>query len=317
MNENMLSLADRAMLPAADIRPHRRYGEITGRHRNTNLRIVSGPPVSPRWSGRSTGAALTETYLMTRRILMRLPRQPDIIAYSIIQPALFTLAMVYLFANAIKLPGGGSYTEFVIGGLLAQTVAFAAASTSGAIAQELEENTIDRLRTLPVARSTVLAGFTNAGLLKTFITVLVTISCGFAVGWRIHNGIGSALLSVGILLIFGLAMSWVGALIGVCTKSPEAAAGAGTIWLFPVIYLSNALAPVQSMPVWVQYAAEWNPVSAVGTASRQLFGNPATPVVHHTWMTDYPIAMSLVWSCVILFVAAPLCVRKFMRATSR
>ncbi|WP_242606163.1 ABC transporter permease [Frankia sp. Cppng1_Ct_nod] len=254
---------------------------------------------------------------MTRRILMRLPRQPDIIAYSIIQPALFTLAMVYLFANAIKLPGGGSYTEFVIGGLLAQTVAFAAASTSGAVAEELKHKTIDRLRTLPVAPSTVLAGFTNAGLLKTLITILVTISCGFAVGWRAHNGIGGALLSIGILLVFGLAMSWLGALIGVCTKSPEAAAGAGTIWLFPVIYLSNALAPVQSMPVWVQYVAEWNPVSAVGTASRQLFGNPATPVVHHTWMTDYPIAMSLVWSFMVMLITVPLCVRKFMRATSR
>ncbi|WP_239334507.1 ABC transporter permease [Frankia sp. CiP3] len=312
MSDNVL-----ALLHGGVPRAHHEDSSAAGRYRSIKLGLTGGSHNGPPWYGRRAGTALIDVYLLTKRILMRLPRQPDIIAYSIIQPALFTLAMVYLFSNAIHLPGGGSYTEFVIGGLLAQTVVFTAASTSGAVAIEIDENTIDRLRTLPVARSTVLAGFTNAGLIKTFMTVLVTISCGFTVGWRIHAGIASAFVAIFLLLFFGLAMSWVGALIGVTASSPEAAAGAGTIWLFPVIYLSNALAPVQSMPVWVQYIAEWNPVSAIATACRQLFGNPAIPVVHHTWMTEYPITMSFVWSLSIMLIAVPLSVRKFMRATSR
>ncbi len=263
------------------------------------------------------GTQLADIWILTKRIVMRLRRRPDVIVYSFIQPALFTLATVFVFAGAIKLPGGGSYAEFAICGMLAQTIVLATSHTACALALDIHDKVLDRLRILPVARSSILAGFTNAGLMHSLITVLITIGCGYLAGWRAHNGIGSAAAAIALLLLFGLAMSWLGALIGVSVSSPEAAAGAGSIWLFPFMYLSNALAPVQSMPVWVQYVAEYNPVSAIASACRQLFGNPAPPAVHQTLVTDHPIATSIVWSLAIIAAVMPLSIRKFMAAASR
>lgn len=281
----------------------------------------AAPTVRPRRRNRhrarsSLATTLTETWVLTQRILKRLPRLPDIIVYNGISPAMFTLALAYVFGGAMNLPDGVSYRQFLIGGMLAQTVANAAAATAAGLALEMSDIVVHRLRTFPIARPTVIVGFTNAGVLQVFFTVLVTIGCGFAIGWRIHTGPGEVLAAMAILALFGIAMSWVGAFIGVWVSSPPAANGASTLWLFPFTYVSNAFAPVQSMPTWLQYVAELNPVSAVAAACRELFGNPRTPVVHHFWVTDHPLAMSIIWPLLILLVIVPLTLRKFEYRTS-
>ncbi|WP_131785989.1 ABC transporter permease [Protofrankia symbiont of Coriaria ruscifolia] len=292
---------------------------VAGRHRSTRSHHVTRSWAGPGKLERITPVTfLIDVYLLTRRLLMRMPHQPDLIVYSIVQPAIFTLAMIYLFGKAIALPGGANYTDFVIAGLLAQTVVMGAASaTSGGIAFELSQKTIDRLRTLPLSRLSILAGCTNAGVIRAFITVFVTTVCGLVAGWRAQAGLGGALLAFLILLLFGLAMSWVGALIGVSVSNPEVAAGAGTVWLFPVMYLSNALTPVSAMPGWLQPVAGWNPLSAVTTACRQLFGNPTAFGVENIWPADHPILASVSWSLAIMLVTVPLTVWKFVRWTSR
>jgi ABC transporter DrrB family efflux protein len=259
---------------------------------------------------------LIDVHMLTVRLLMRMRRETDQLVYGIVQPAVFTLMLTYVLGNAVKLPPGTRYADYAISGLLAQTVVTTAIVTATAVAYELSEKMIDRLRTLPVSRLSILASCTNASLVRSLITVVVTAVCGFAAGWRTHNGAGGLFAAFVVLLLFGLAMGWLGALIGVSVSSPQAAAGAGTVWLLPIMYVSNALVPVDSMPGWLQPVAEWNPMSAVTTASRQLFGNPAAPGAEGIWPTEHPVMVSLSWSLVIILVTAPIAVKKFLRHTA-
>ncbi|MEH0581034.1 ABC transporter permease [Streptomyces sp. B21-108] len=287
--------------------------DVTARHE----RVL---PVMPSRDGKHPKAPsvefLFDVHMLTMRLLMRMRRQTDQLVYGVVQPAVFTLMLTYVLGNAVKLPPGTRYADYAISGLLAQTVVTTAIVTATAVAYELSEKMIDRLRTLPVSRLSILASCTNASLVRSSITVVVTAACGFAAGWRTHSGAGGLLAAFLVLLSFGLAMSWLGALIGVSVSGPQAAAGAGTVWLLPIMYVSNALVPVRSMPGWLQPAAEWNPMSAVTTASRQLFGNPAVPGTEDIWPTEHPVMMSLVWSLVIILVTAPVAVKKFLRHTS-
>lgn len=260
----------------------------------------------------------TDVYLLTRRLLTRMARQPDLIVYSIIQPAIFALGLVILFGKTVALPDGTDYANFVVAGLLAQNVVLTAASAASIeIALELRNNTINRLRTLPLSRLSILAGCTSIGIVRAMITVFVTSMCGLLVGWRPQAGIGRIALAYGVLLLLSLALSWLGALIGVSVRSPEAAAGAGTVWLFPVIYLSNAVVPVSGLPDWLKLFAEWNLVSAAATTCRKLFGNPTLSGTGHVWPSDHPVAASLMWSLAIILASAPVAVWKFMRVASR
>jgi ABC-2 type transport system permease protein len=263
-----------------------------------------------------TVAALQDGLVLTKRSLLRIPRVPEALVFATIQPILFVVLFAYVFGSAIPLPNGGNYKEFLIPGIFVQTVAFATATTAVGLAEDISKGLVDRFRSLPIARSAVLVGRTTADLVLNLFVIFVMTVCGLLVGWRIHSNVADAALAYLLIALFSLAMSWVGALIGLSVRSPEVASSAGIIWLFPVTFVSNAFVPTQGMPDWLRVIAEWNPISAFCAAARVLFGNP-NPFVGDSLPARHPVLMSWVWLVVLFVVFVPLAVRRYRVATSR
>ncbi|MET7277120.1 ABC transporter permease [Kribbella sp. NPDC005582] len=265
------------------------------------------------------GRALSDAGILAWRSLKRIPRTPDMLIYATIQPIMFVLLFAYVFGNAIPIPGfpgARAYREFLMSGIFAQTMAFAVASASVGLADDMSKGLIDRFRSLPMARSGVIAGRVIGDLVFNTFVMIVMVICGFIVGWRWHNGFGQALAAFAILLLFAFAMLWVGALIGLSVGGPEVAASAGLIWLFPLTFLSNAFVPTPNLPSGLQPVAEWNPISAIVAACRHLFGNPSPFASPEGFPAQHPVLLSLLWCLAIILVFAPLAVRKYRSATS-
>ncbi|HEY7176509.1 MAG TPA: ABC transporter permease, partial [Micromonosporaceae bacterium] len=197
----------------------------------------------------------------------------------------------------------------------AQTVTFATAGAGAGIADDMHKGVIDRFRSLPMTRGAVLTGRTIADLVQTTLTVLVLTVVALLVGWRIHNGIPKAIGAFALLLLLGYAFSWIGALIGLSVRTPEAATSGGLIWLFPVTFVSIAFVSAAQMTPWLRHVAEWNPFSATVQASRVLFGNPGVSS-SDAWPMQHPVLASVAWSLVILLIFRTLAVRKYRSATA-
>ncbi|MFF8773813.1 ABC transporter permease [Kitasatospora sp. NPDC015120] len=263
---------------------------------------------------RGVAAVLHDSWVVARRNLRRMTRIPEIVVFGLMQPVMFVLLFSYVMGGAIKIPGSESsssaYIQFLMAGIFAQTVTFAVAGASAGIAEDMSKGLVDRFRSLPMARSAVLVGRTLADLCQTAFTLVVLAVVAVLVGWRIHEGVLSALGAFGLLLLLGYAFSWIGALIGLSVRSPEAATSAGLIWLFPLTFISNAFVPVSSMPGWLQAIAYWNPFSATVQACRNLFGNQVGPV-DDVWPMQHAELVSVLWSVVITAVFSWLAVRKY------
>ncbi len=265
------------------------------------------------------GRAVSDAGILAWRSLKRIPRTPDMLVYATIQPIMFVLLFAYVFGNAIPIPGfpgARAYREFLMSGIFAQTMAFAVASASVGLADDMSKGLIDRFRSLPMARSGVIAGRVIGDLVFNAFVMLVMVICGFIVGWRWHNGLGQALAAFAVLLLFAFAMLWVGALIGLSVGGPEVASSAGLIWLFPLTFLSNAFVPTPNLPGALQPVAEWNPISSIVAACRHLFGNPSPFASPDGFPAQHPVWLSLIWCTLIIAVFAPLAVRKYRSATS-
>ncbi|WP_051966720.1 ABC transporter permease [Kitasatospora mediocidica] len=262
-------------------------------------------------------AMLHDSWVVAKRNLRRMTRIPEIVVFGLMQPVMFVLLFSYVMGGAIQIPMAGAsssiYTQFLMAGIFAQTVTFAVAGASAGIAEDMTKGLVDRFRSLPMTRSAVLVGRTLADLVQTAFTLLVLALVALAVGWRIHNGIPRMLAAFALLLLLGYAFSWIGALIGLSVRSPEAATSAGLIWLFPLTFISNAFVPISSMPHWLQPIAYWNPFSATVQACRNLFGNQIGPV-DSSWPMQHAIVVSIGWSLVILAVFSWLSVRKYRSA---
>jgi ABC-2 type transport system permease protein len=187
------------------------------------------------------------------------------------------------------------------------------AGASAGIAEDMTKGLVDRFRSLPMTRSAVLVGRTLADLVQTAFILVVLALVALLVGWRIHHGVLSALGGFALLLLLGYAFSWIGAVIGLSVRSPEAATSAGLIWLFPLTFVSNAFVPVESMPSWLQPIAYWNPFSATVQAVRSLFGNQVVPVPS-AWPMQHAALVSVGWSVIIMVVFSWLSVRKYRSA---
>ncbi|MFE2109549.1 ABC transporter permease [Kitasatospora sp. NPDC059463] len=263
---------------------------------------------------RGVDAVLHDSWVVARRNLRRMTRIPEIVVFGLMQPVMFVLLFSYVMGGAIRIPGSESsssaYIQFLMAGIFAQTVTFAVAGASAGIAEDMSKGLVDRFRSLPMARSAVLVGRTLADLCQTAFTLVVLAVVAVLVGWRIHEGVLSALGAFGLLLLLGYAFSWIGALIGLSVRSPEAATSAGLIWLFPLTFISNAFVPVSSMPGWLQAVAYWNPFSATVQACRNLFGNQVGPV-DDVWPMQHAELVSVLWSVVITAVFSWLAVRKY------
>jgi len=223
--------------------------------------------------------------------------------FSSIQPVMFVLLFRYVFAGAIKVPTG-DYVDYLMPGIFVQTSLFGGASTAVGLATDLQGGIIDRFRSLPMARSAVLAGRTLADLVRNVFVVLLMVGVGLLVGFRFHGSIGTDLGGLALVLLFGYAFSWVFVAVGLYVKDPETAQVAGFLPLFPLVFASSAFVPVGSMPGWLQAFANVQPVSVSVDAVRALLSGGA--VEHWLWQ-------SLAWSIGILIFFAIVGVRQYRK----
>ncbi|MEV7612429.1 ABC transporter permease [Streptomyces sp. NPDC089799] len=264
--------------------------------------------------------SLGDSLVITKRNLIRMSRIPEMIIFGLIQPVMFVVLFSYVFGGSISVGGSTSpaaYREFLMAGIFAQTVTFATAGAGAGIADDMHKGLIDRFRSLPMARGAVLTGRTLADLVQTALTVAVLAVVALIVGWRTHTSVGEVLGGFALLMLMGYAFSWIGALIGLSVRTPEAATSGGLIWLFPLTFISNAFVPSDNMPSFLQTVAEWNPFSATVQATRELFGNlPPGYQAPDAWPMQHPVIASAVWSVLIIVAFRTLAVRKYRSATA-
>jgi ABC transporter DrrB family efflux protein len=261
--------------------------------------------------------AMRNTLVLARRGVARIIREPSQLLDVTVQPLIFVLLFVYVFGSAIKVPGGGNYHEYLIGGMFGMALVGTAQGTAVGVSTDMATGLTDRFRSLPIARAAVLAGRVMADLLTEVIAIAVLVITGLAVGWRIHNGVGHALMAFGLCLLIAFAMTWAGACAGMLVKNPEAAAAVGFIFFLPLVFVSNTFVPTQGMPAWLRVVAEWNPVSAVASACRNLFGNPNPSATVPVWPMQHPELATVLWSIGLIVVFAPLAVHLYGRKSLR
>lgn len=258
---------------------------------------------------------LDDVSTLTLRNLVHIAREPLRLSDVTIQPVLFTLLFVYVFGAGVTLPGGGDYANFAIAGLLAMNLTTSAIGTAVGLGADIGSGAIDRFRTLPMWRPAVLVGRSLTDLMTAALCAAIVIATGLVVGWRPHDGIVSVLGGLGLFMLFSYALSWGCACLGIVSKDPESAQGLGLVILFPLAFVSNAMVPTQRMPALLRTIADWNPVSAVTTACRQLFGNPNPSASLHVWPMQHAVLASLLWSLLLLALFAPLAAALYRRRT--
>ena len=260
---------------------------------------------------------LSDGWVTTKRNVLKIRRVPDILVFTLIQPIMFVLLFTNVYAGVIDIPGS-SYVEFLMAGIFAQTVVFGSTYSGSAMAQDLKDGIIDRFRTLPMSPAAVLVGRTNGDMLINASSMVVMMITGFIVGWRIRSSFGEALFAVVLLLLFAYAFSWVMAYIGMSVRSPEIINNVSFLILFPLTFISNAFVPSDTLPTPLRVFAEWNPVSALVQAARELFGNvPEGIPAGDTWTAQNPVLTVLIGLAVMLVIFVPLSIRKFQSISSR
>ena len=254
--------------------------------------------------------ALRDSWLVAQRDMAQWVHEPQIIVWGLVFPVVFVLLFAYVFGSAIVVPGGGSYREFLMPGMFAQTMAFGIGETLAAVQADTEKGVTDRFRSMPMAPSAVVVGRCIAGMVYSAASLVLMILCGLGVGWRWHGTLLEAAAAVGLLLLLRQAFLWVGIYLGLRAKSAEAANSLFGL-LYPVTMLSSAFVAPDLMPGWLGTVAEWNPLSATVTATRDLFGNPG--VEGEGWIVDNAVPMAVVWPVLITALTLPLAVRAYQR----
>lgn len=274
------------------------------------------PPVAVPPVGERRGNFLGDSWVVARRSLVHMRRQPEALADATLQPVMFVLLFAYVFGGAIDVSGGG-YREFLMGGIFAQTIVFGAFGVAIALASDRTNGAIDRFRSLPMARGAVLGGHASANLLRSLIPILLMSICGLIVGWRINDGVARALGGYALMIAFSFAMIWIGVLMGTMLPSVEAVQGVGFTTIFPVTFIASTFVPVDTLPGVLRTIAEWNPVTTMSESLRQLFGNPSGEFgADPPWSLQHPIAYTVIWIIGIVAVCAPLAIRAYQRSVS-
>jgi ABC-2 type transport system permease protein len=281
--------------------------------------LAPGAPVTPvARPARPPGLVrqVCDVLVLTGRNLVHIAREPLQLSDVTIQPVLFTLLFVYVFGSGVVLPGGGSYTDFAIAGLLALNLTTSSMGTAVGLSTDLNSGVIDRFRTLPMWKPSVLVGRSLADLATAAICALIVALTGLAIGWRTGGSIAATVAGFAIFLLFSYALSWGCACLGMVSKGPESAQGIGLVILFPLAIVSNALVPTERMPEVLRVVADWNPVSAVTSAARNLWHNPNPSATIHAWPMQHPLVASLLWSAALLVIFAPLATYLYRRRTA-
>ena len=261
--------------------------------------------------------ALHDGWVVAKRNLIKIRRVPDLIVFSTIQPIMFVLLFAYVFGGAIRVTGV-NYKDYLMPGIFVQTVAFGSAITAIGLADDLQKGIVDRFRSLPMSRAAVLIGRTTSDLMNNALTVTVMSITGLIVGWRIHTGVGKGIAGFVLLFLFAYSMSWIAAVIGLSVRSVEVAQTAGFIWLFPLTFLSNAFVSTASLPPVLRPIADWNPISSIVLALRDLWGNAPTGVDRgHGFPAQHPLPLALAWCAAILVVFIPFAISRYRKAAAR
>ncbi|MGX1804801.1 ABC transporter permease [Nocardia sp. NPDC055321] len=262
---------------------------------------------------------VSDSLTITKRNVIKIRRVPDVLIFSTLSPIMFVLLFAFVFGTAIKVPGlEGGYREFLIAGIFAQTVVFGGSFTGLSLAEDIQKGIIDRFRSLPMEPAAVLIGRTLADVVINVVSLIVMSLAGLVVGWRIRGSFWDAVLAFLLLLLFAYAISWIMAVIGLMVRTPEVFNNATFMVIFPLTFLANTFVPLEDLPGPLKVFAEWNPVSALTQATRELFGNTSAAFPPpDAWSMRHPVATTLIWVVVILVVFVPLAVRQYKRSVSR
>lgn len=252
--------------------------------------------------------------VIAKRNIIKIKRVPEVLVFVLISPIIFVTLFAYVFGGSIDIVGG-SYKEFLIAGIFAQTVVFGSTFTGAGLADDMQKGIIDRFRSLPMSRAAVVVGRTASDVIYNVLSLAIMAVTGLLVGWRINNGPIDAALGFGLLILFAYAFSWIMAYIGLLVPSVEVINNASFIVIFPLTFIANTFVPAENLPTALRHFAEWNPVSAVTQAARDLFGNipPGTPEPT-AWPLQNPVIYTLIWVVVIIAIFAPLAVGRYKKA---
>jgi ABC-2 type transport system permease protein/oleandomycin transport system permease protein len=279
-----------------------------GSRARETLRPAARRPRRRHLSPRALRGDITDARVVSLRNLRHFVRQPDLLVFSTIQPIMFVLLFTYVFGGAIShsLPPGVSYIDYLLPGILVQSVTFRASQTAVGLSDDLKLGVIDRFRSMPMARSAVLVGRTSADLVRNVLIIVLMIVVGYIIGFRFQAGVAQALGCIAIVTAFGLALSWIFAFVALTVRGAEAAQTAGFVVLFPLVFASSVFVPVSSLPHWLQIIAKVSPVTLTANAARSLALVPGTPS---------SLGGAIAWIAGLLAVFIPLSVWRYRRMT--
>jgi len=260
-------------------------------------------------------SAFKDTMIITQRQLRLLTRVPEVLIFSTIQPVMFVLLFRFVFGGSIDTGQPGGYVQLLMPGIFVQTVAFTLAGTASGLAEDLKKGLIDRFRSLPISQSALVVGRTLGDSLLNIVVLTVMGIAGYVVGWRPTSGALSVAIGFIFLLSFGYALSWVGIYVGLSASDARVVQNVSFIITFPLTFLSNAFAPTTGMPRVLQYFAEWNPVSTMVAACRELFGlENQFGATAGSFPSENPLITSFIYMIIIMVIFIPISVRKYKRA---
>jgi ABC-2 type transport system permease protein len=257
---------------------------------------------------------VAESLVLARRNLEHVRQLPEKLLDVTLQPLMFVLLFSFVFGNVIAVPGG-NYREYLIGGILVQSLGFGLMGPAVSIATDLKEGVVDRLRTLPISRASYLVGHVLAELGALVISIIVLSLAGLVVGWGIYSDVPHAIAGYGLVLLFAFTMLWCGTLLGLIVRTPDAAQGILFITVFPLTFLATTFVPIGGFSSVLHDFAAWNPISAIAAAIRTLFGNPTATPAGAPWPLAHCIPVAVAWCLVLLAISVPLTIRTFRART--
>ncbi|MDZ5663543.1 ABC transporter permease [Nocardioides sp. zg-1308] len=262
-----------------------------------------------------TGLA-RQSLAIVRRNLTHIKRMPEMLLDVTIQPVMFVLLFAFVFGSSIEVDTEGGYKAWLLAGIMAQTIAFASFIVAVGLTADLEKGIVDRMRSLPINPAAVLVGRSISSLMHSSIGLVIMSVTGLFIGWRIHTNVAEAALGYVLLLGWGFAMIWIGIWVGSAMRSVEAVNGVMFATMFPITFLANTFGPTDNMPSWLRTVAEWNPISSLTQAVRELWGNDTPLPADAALPLQHPVAFTIGWIVLITVVVAPLAIRTFNRRTA-
>ena len=259
-----------------------------------------------------TLSLLASSGAVVRRNLIHIKRMPELLLDVTIQPVMFVLLFAYVFGGSIAVEGS-NYREFLVPGIMAQTIVFSSFIVAIGLTNDLDKGIVDRLKSLPISRASILVGRSISSLIHSSIGIAVMALTGLLIGWRVRNGFLDGVFAFALILLFGFAMIWVGIWVGSLFSSVEAVNGFMFTVMFPLTFLANTFAPTENMPSVLRTIAEWNPVSALAQATRDLWGNGEPALEDAAFPLHHPELFTIGWSLLITAVFAPLALAAFRR----